>query len=518
MFRAQAQHSFRRLAFRSLPSNNCCSDQLALTLPLSVPQPQPRRCLLSSSSPPRRPRRLLTLAIETSCDDTCVAILEKEAGVGGAASLHFNKKITSDNRQFRGVHPIHTVESHTQHLAVIVQEAVRALPEASEIEATKSRSDNNGEYRVAGGEDVVWVDGRARVKPDFVTVTRGPGMLSCLSTGLSTAKGLALAWDVPLLGVHHMQAHALTPRLVTALGKSDQQSREQQVQDGDLAAPGEAQAEAESPAFPFLSLLVSGGHTLLVLSRSLTDHAILAEAKTTAIGEILDKCGRDIVPASEIAAADNVMYGALLERFAFPNTPDLSYDYDYEPPATRADELQIYDSGHGWKLTPPLSETRSMIYDFAGFSGQVQKLLQQRPDMDVAERRLLARHTMRLAFEHLASRVVFALSRPDEYGTIHTLVVAGGVASNRYLMRVLRAVLDARGFGRVALVCPPLHLCTDNAPMIAWTGMEMYEAGWRSELDILSIKKWPLDPNVGSESPDAQGGGILEASGWRKAI
>ncbi|KAI0109946.1 glycoprotease family protein [Daldinia grandis] len=461
-----------------------------------------QRRLLSS-------RPLLTLAIESSCDDTCVTLLEKDPGAGrGAARLLFDKKITSDNRQFRGVCPMTAVTSHSQHLAGMVREAMRVFPDAG----------SGGAGDGAAGEDVVWVDGRPRRKPDFVTVTRGPGMMPNLSTGLNTAKGLAVAWGVPLVAVHHMQAHALTPRLVNALeaGKREREQTE--------GPPPDQEKEPEStlsPAFPFLSLLVSGGHSLLVLSRTPTNHAILAEAQNIAIGDMLDKCARDIIPASELASSSSgggggVMYAAHLERFAFPNGPS---DYEYVPPSTRAEEMKIYDPGFGWKLTPPLSESAAMSFDFAGLNGQVIKVMLENSEMGLEERRLVARHTMRLAFEHLASRLLLALSKSrvadegeGENSTllrdVRTLVVAGGVASNRYLMHILRGVLDVRGYGHIELVCPPLPLCTDNGAMIAWTGMEMYEAGWRSELDVLAIKKWPLDPN-------SEGGGILGVPGWK---
>ncbi|KAI1416818.1 glycoprotease family-domain-containing protein [Hypoxylon sp. FL1857] len=460
-----------------------------------------QRCLLSSSQRRTR-RRLLTLAIESSCDDTCVAILEKDAGTGGAARLLFNKKLTSDNREFRGVNPIVAVSSHTQHLAAMVRESMRYLPEVSETRAAELRDGSQSD--ISSREDnVILVEGQARQKPDFVTVTRGPGMLSNLFTGLDTAKGLAVAWGVPLLGVNHMQAHALTPRLVSALEAGKRNEAQQETQ---------GRGREHAPTFPFLSLLVSGGHSLLVLSRSLTDHAILAATQDIAIGDMLDKCARAIVPPSEIAAAENVMYGPLLERFAFPGG---AADYDYTAPPKRADEIEIYDSGLGWTLTPPLFRATEMAYKFSGLNGHVQQVLLERPHMDVAERQLLAQNTMRLAFEHLASRLLLALSKSTDgeeaelLRSIRTVVVAGGVASNRYLMHILRAILDVRGYSHIELVCPPLPLCTDNAAMIAWTGMEMYEAGWQSELDILAIRKWPLGPNVD--------GGILGAPGWKKA-
>lgn len=452
------------------------------------------RCISTSS--------LLTLAIESSCDDTCVAVLEKCASTG-AAKLRFNKKVTSDNREFQGVHPTVAVLSHTANLAPLVDEALGHLPEADK----DSRQASDRWHRLCS------VQGTVRRKPDFVTITRGPGMTSNLATGLNTAKGLATAWGVPLLGVNHMQAHALTPRLVSALARWPSGGEELPIEQE------KTNKEDEHAAFPYLSLLVSGGHTLLVHSRALCDHAILASASNIAIGDMLDKCARLILPASELAGTGNVMYGALLEQFVFPSSSQAeSYHYEYTPPARRADEIATFDSGLGWTLTPMLKGTTAMTYDFSGFSSQVQRILEDRPDMPLAERRLLGRHVMRLAFEHLASRLLFALKKDsdnkdalsaDTLKGVKTVVVAGGVASNCYLMHILRSMLAVRGFGHLEINAPPPALCTDNAAMIAWTGMEMFEAGYRSQLDILVIRKWPVDPK-------ADGGGILGASGWVK--
>ena len=140
-------------------------------------------------------------------------------------------------------------------------------------------------------------------------------MRSSLATGLDTANGLAVAWRIPLVGVNHMQAHALTPRLVSALSGN---------------SPNAA------PAFPFLSLLVSGGHTLLVHSRELTDHAILAATTDIAVGDCIDKIARLVLRPDVLKEGGETMYGRHLERFAFPNG---SADYDYTAPTTRAAEI-----------------------------------------------------------------------------------------------------------------------------------------------------------------------------------
>src|SRR6266516_179706 len=202
-------------------------------------------------------------------DDTSVAILEKydfHNAPPRAASLHFNEKITADNRKFGGIHPLVSLESHQSNLAKLVEKALAHLPiaRAEDSEAAVI-------YRRAN-------DGFTRHrKPDFISVTRGPGVRSSLATGIDMAKGLAVGWQIPIIGVNHMAAHSLTPRLVSAMER-------------------EGSIEKEDPTFPFLSLLVSGGHTMIVHSKEVNKHEILASTSDIAIGEMIDKAARLILP------------------------------------------------------------------------------------------------------------------------------------------------------------------------------------------------------------------------------
>ena len=122
----------------------------------------------------------------------------------------------------------------------------------------------------------------------------------------------------------------------------------------------------------------------------------------------------------------------------------------------------------------------------------------------------MAREIQRVAFEHLASRILLHVSSCPEGERPKTIVVSGGVASNKYLRRVLREILDVRGFHDVELNFPPVELCTDNALMIAWAGYEMAMAGYSSALDVGPIRKWSMDST-------ATDGGILGADGWTRA-
>lgn len=465
-------------------------------------------------------RNLLTLAIETSCDDTSVAVLEKHAD--SSATLYFNSKITSDNRAYRGVYPIVAHESHQQTLAKLVDAALRSLPPQSPATA------HLGNALLVKGTDGAEI----KKKPDFITATRGPGMRASLITGVDTAKGLAVAWQVPFLGVNHMQAHALTPRLVSALDSAAMSNsnnadtaedagnsgKHEHVEDlGTLEAPG-------TPVFPFLSLLVSGGHTMLVHSKSLCDHEILSQTADIAIGDMIDKCARDILPLETFQSSGSVMYGPTVEQYAFPDTNTLANDYGYRPPRQKGDKATDKLNGkdiphHDWSVSVPLLHpSPGVTYDqfastlsFSGLGSSVKGIIMKNPGMEDAERRLLAREVMRVAFEHLGSRVLMALQKLGLSGVnIETLVVSGGVASNQYLKHILRVLLDSSGHNNVKLVFPPPKFCTDNAAMIAWTGIEMWEAGYRTELSAMAVRKWAIDP----KSSD---GGILGIGGWTRS-
>ncbi|PNS21465.1 hypothetical protein CAC42_1244 [Sphaceloma murrayae] len=441
----------------------------------------------------QRRRRLLTLAIETSCDDTSVAVLETTTTPTGRAkaTLHFHDKVTANNDAYGGIHPIVALESHQRCLAPLLENAIEHLPSFGPNDPIPSRS------------AVLFAssDGQLRRKPDFISATRGPGMRSNLSVGLNTAKGLSLAWSIPLVGVHHMQAHALTPRLITAL-------------EGKLPVP-------LHPSYPFLSLLVSGGHSLLLSSTDLLEHKMLAGTADIALGDCLDKAARLILPPELLLPP----YGRSLETFAFPDATSDTASYHYSASETRGQELDRRPNKWGWVFGAPLAESRGgrssrrMEYSFSGLLTSVQRAtgtiatpgtaVTEPRDIGVEERRHMAREVQRVAYEHLCGRVLLHLKslEASERAKIKTVVISGGVAANRFLRHVFRSMLDAQGFPDLQVLFPPVEYCTDNAAMIAWAGTEMFNAGWRSGLDIEPIRKWSLDRR-------AEDGGILGASGW----
>ncbi|KAK6506528.1 hypothetical protein TWF506_011434 [Arthrobotrys conoides] len=421
----------------------------------------------------RSQRFLTVLGIESSCDDSSVAILQIPDS--GKPTLPFHDKVTADTTKFLGINPIMAFQSHRRSLSPLIQDAIKHLP--------------NGQ------------------KPDIVAVTRGPGMVSSLDVGLETAKGLALAWNVPLVGVNHMQAHALTVRLCRALeGKG-----------------------LDNPEYPFLSLLVSGGHTMIVVSWSLTDHEVLAETIDTAVGDCIDKVARVIVPEDVIKSKKDTNYGKMLEEFAFSD----GFNSEYEVSKTDLIGARLQEQ-YGWRLPVSLGGSKKeghrglMKFSFAGLRSSVDRLVDTKKKMkgedwaEIDERKALSLEVMRRCWEHLASRVILTLeSLRKKDVDIGTIVVSGGVASNKFLREVLRKQLDFNRFDKVDLAFPPIEFCTDNAAMIAWTGYEMYQAGYESTLDIAPFRKWslqPLDETVHDVERDWEENafGILGVSGWKR--
>jgi N6-L-threonylcarbamoyladenine synthase len=443
-------------------------------------------------------RCLLTLAIETSCDDTAVAIVEKTAS---SATLHFNEKVTANNSTFRGIHPLVALESHQENLSALILRSLSSLPDRDVSPGIHNTLD-------ASGEDGIF---RTKQMPDFISVTRGPGMRSNLNTGIDTAKGLAVAWGIPMVGVHHMHAHALTPRLVSALACGSTVTGTEELQNSSIFG------QKIQPDFPFLSLLVSGGHTLLLHTRNLTEHRVLADTDC-AVGDCLDKIARAVLPQGLLLTDPSTSYGPLLERFAFPGDRP---SYNYTAPKSRHVELMQSEapSAYGWPFALPFvrdgSKFRSMEFSFAGISsygarvaengwdpvsGKLRHIKREQPIIE-DEARLLAQESMRVCFEHIASRIVLALESEtsSKKKPSQTLVLSGGVAANKFLKHVITAFLSARGFSHVKIITPPIDLCTDNAAMIGWAGCEMFEAGFSNSLSIRSLRKWSLENVVNPE-------------------
>ncbi len=266
---------------------------------------------------------------------------------------------------------------------------------------------------------------------DGVAATAGPGLIGGVMVGLMAAKSIALVHQLPFFAINHMEAHALTPRLT------------------------------ENIDFPYLALLVSGGHSQFVAVAGPNDHKILGTTIDDAIGEAFDK-------------------SANLLGLPYPGGPEIeAIAKDGDPTA--------YD------LPRPLKGRPNCDFSFSGLKTAVRKLV-ERPETQLQEGSTVA--DIAASFQAAATEVTGERTQQaiDMFKHIYpkgnTLVAAGGVASNEILRRELYNVTQLKGFQFVA---PPVNLCTDNGAMVAWAGIEHFKVGAMDSLDFAPRPRWPLD-------------------------
>jgi N6-L-threonylcarbamoyladenine synthase len=332
----------------------------------------------------------IVLGIESSCDETAVALVTADRRV-------LAERIASqeaEHRPFGGVVPELAARAHAERIGPMVE---TVLAEA----------------------------GLSLADVDAVAATAGPGLVGGVMVGLVTAKALAWAADKPLWGVNHLEGHALSPRLV----------------DPDLA-------------FPYLLLLVSGGHCQLIAVKGVGQYRRLATTIDDAAGEAFDKVAK--------------MLG-----LGFPGGPAVENAAQHGNP-------------QAVQLPRPLVGSGEPHFSFAGLKTAVLRAVQsgQHAPADIAASFQAA------VTDCLADRTRIAIRAMPE---ATALVVAGGVAANTAVRASLQALAMAHG---LPFIAPPLRLCTDNAAMIAWAAQERIAAGLLPEPDPQARPRWPLDPGA----------------------
>jgi len=359
----------------------------------------------------RTARRFTVLALESSADDTCAAVVTSNREILSNVVLSQNRQL----EQYGGIHPYISMQTHQNNMPIAIRRALR--------DANTSMSSIDG-----------------------IAFTRGPGMPSSLAVTAHAAFALSAALNKPLVGVHHMQAHALTPFLT--------------------------QPSDELPQYPFLTLLVSGGHTLLLLATSNTSFKILATSVDESIGWAFDRVARSLgIPPTAKG------YGAALEAYC---TRD-------------AEDTEIPDIP-----TLSISLPNQMAFSYTGLFSRINMVVQKSGGTEAlndATRLALARAFQITAVAQLEQKLAIALRECRKQGIpIRHLVVSGGVASNAFLRQRLRICLDAANpESPVKLVFPPPSLCTDNAAMIAWASMHRFTAGDFDTLPLDLRAKWSLE-------------------------
>ncbi|CAG5865972.1 unnamed protein product [Menidia menidia] len=359
----------------------------------------------------------LVLGIETSCDDTGAAVLDETGAILGE-SLHSQKEV---HLRTGGIIPTVAQQLHREHIERVVQEAL----------------------------------GRSGVTPgqlSAVATTVKPGLALSLAIGLDFSRRFVRRNDKPFIPIHHMEAHALTVRMLRPV------------------------------AFPFLVLLISGGHSLLAVARGVDDFLLLGHTLDEAPGDTLDKVARR------------------LSLIKHPRCSTLSGGQAIELLAKGGDRTKF-------PFRTPMGQTYDCCFLFAGLRNQITMTIKKKEAEEgvepgavlscVEDMAAAAQHSVA---SHLAKRTHRAILFCKAQGLLPenspALVLSGGVASNQYIRKALTIITEATG---LQLLCPPPKLCTDNGVMIAWNGVERLREGkgiLSPDVDVSYEPKAPLGVDI----------------------
>ena len=335
---------------------------------------------------------MYVLGIETSCDETAVAIFHAEKGL----QSHVIYSQAETHSEYGGVVPEIASRDHIRKLSPLIRQCL------SDAELISTQ--------ITG-----------------IAYTAGPGLMGALLVGAATARSLAWTWQIPAIAVHHMEGHMLAPML-----------------------------EEEPPTFPFVALLISGGHSLLIEVRSIGDYCLLGESLDDAAGEAFDKTAK------------------MLE-LGYPGGPRLS---------------KLAESGQArFKFPRPMTDRPGLDFSFSGLKTYTLNTLQnsEKTQQDKAD--------IAFAFQQaMAETLTIKCRRALQQTGFKTLVIAGGVSANQSIRQHLTEMtqmLDAKAY------FPRTEFCTDNAAMIAYAGCQRLMAGQNQNLEIMARPRWPIDELIG---------------------
>ena len=342
------------------------------------------------------------LGIETSCDETAVAVVNSNGEILSNLVLSQLK----EHQAFGGVAHEIAARAHIDHLHTLVEAALKD----ADLEL----------------EDI-----------DGIAATSGPGLIGGVMIGMIAGKALAASRDLPFVAVNHLEGHALTPRLTDDI------------------------------AFPYLLLLVSGGHTQLLVAEGVGQYTLLGKTLDDAAGECFDK-------------------SAKLMGLPYPGGPELQKIATECTDGAAAIER--------FPLPTPMKGRKEPDFSFSGLKTAVRTHVEALPPgelqrSDVAD---LAYAFQKTVADVIADRCTKAMKyfSKNYQSKEPTLVVSGGVAANKVIRARLEKLCKDKGFQSYA---PPIKLCGDNAAMIAWAGVERLKKGLKDPLDFKARPRWPLD-------------------------
>lgn len=331
---------------------------------------------------------MYVLGIETSCDETAVAIYHADQGL---LSHTLYSQIATHN-EYGGVVPELASRDHVRKLIPLIKQVLhdsRLPPD----------------------------------KIDGIAYTAGPGLMGALLVGAATARSLAWAWQIPTIAVHHMEGHLLAPML-----------------------------EEKPPVFPFVALLISGGHTLLIEVRGIGHYRLLGESLDDAAGEAFDKTAK-------------------LLGLDYPGGPALS-------------KLARQGSPR-YQFPRPMTDRPGLEFSFSGLKTFTLNTYQNSTQLEQDKADIA------FAFQQaMAETLAIKCKRAIQQTGLKTLIVAGGVSANQEIRRQLETMCQKEN---AQIYFPRPEFCTDNGAMIAYAGCQRLQSGQTQNLTIFARPRWPMD-------------------------
>ena len=345
----------------------------------------------------------IIMGIETSCDDTAVAIINSNKEILSNVVINQNSNLS----KYGGIVPEVAARDHLTNIEYAVKESLNA----SKLKIN----------------DI-----------NLVSATGGPGLIGGVIVGTVFGKSLAMSLDVPYIAVNHLEGHALTARLTNNI------------------------------KYPYLLLLVSGGHTQIIAVLKYGEYIRLSTTLDDAAGETFDKAAKIL-------------------DIGFPGGP-------------RIEEIAKNGDPNSFKLPRPMYKSKNPNFSFSGLKTAFSQTVLRNKLTPVLIQDLSA-SLQKTISDCLVDRTKIALIQFKEIINSHSnvqLVVAGGVASNKYIRNELEKLAhDSDAY----FIAPPIHLCTDNGAMIAWAGYEKYNFEGATNLNFQPRPRWPLDPEANNNNP-----------------
>ncbi|MAJ23423.1 MAG: tRNA (adenosine(37)-N6)-threonylcarbamoyltransferase complex transferase subunit TsaD [Candidatus Pelagibacter sp.] len=351
-------------------------------------------------------KELTFLGIETSCDETAAAIVKEKRN--GAKEIISNIVSSQVNvhKKFGGVVPELAARAHIEKIEFIIKKAIHK-----------------------GNIDINSLDG--------IAATAGPGLVVCLTVGLNIGKAIAASLNKPFVAVNHLEGHALSPRINKKIN------------------------------FPYLLLLISGGHTQFLKVSGINNYKRLGTTIDDALGEAFDKTAK-------------------LIGIEFPGGPKL------EQWAKKGDK-------NYFKLPKPILKRGGCNLSFAGLKTAVLHV--SKNFKNYKEKYHLAASFQKTINDILYEKTKVAMNEFKKDSSENTFVIAGGVASNESIRKNLIKLSKEQNF---TAIFPPINLCSDNAAMIAWAGIERYKMKLTNDFKFPLKARWPLD----ASAPFLKGAGV----------